>query len=309
MAYFQNANDYAGAGGHGCGPRCGCASCQEKNLALAEYYYEGEGRDEPRRGGAGARGLGEPAPVLPAATQLTRVADASVPPWRAVCRIVARQDDAGFSVGTGILVSPHHVLTAAHVILPPQAPRTREIVVHPGQNGPDASSTGYKANGWAVSPRWRSTDCMTAGEDFGIIRLPVQHGFVPLIPFDPADLLLALVTMAGYPSTREPAARHMFQSQGRVLGAIQINACTATTAEGRLIPTIPATANLIAHNLNSEPSLSGGPLWFHKDTRRLAAIHTGTVANGTMRKAIILNGAVRAQIFDWMRRTLPPLRA
>lgn len=306
MAYIQNANDYAGVGGLGCGSSCGCASCQQKNVGLAEYYYEGEGRDDPRRRGAG--GLGEPAPAPPAATPLTRVANASVPPWRAICRIVARQDAAGFSVGTGILVSPHHVLTCAHVIFPPQAPRTKEIVVHPGQNGPDASSTGYKANGWAVSPRWRSTDCTTAGEDFGIIRLPVQHGFVPLIPFDPADLLRALVTMAGYPSTREPAARHMYQSQGRVLGAIQISTCTATSAEGRLIPTIPATANLIGHNLNSEPSLSGAPMWFHKDTRRLAAIHAGTVASGAVRKAIILNAAVRAQIFDWMRRTLPPLR-
>ena len=49
-------------------------------------------------------------------------------------------------------------------------------------------------------------------------------------------------------------------------------------------------------------------MWFTKDTRRLAAIHAGTVANGTVRKAILINDAVRAQIRDWITRTLPPRR-
>jgi hypothetical protein len=100
----------------------------------------------------------------------------------------------------------------------------------------------------------------------------------------------------------------MHSGQGRVLGAIRIASCTQTTAEGRLVPTIGAADQLIAHNIQSEPSVSGGPIWFTKDTRRLAAIHAGTVAGGTIRKAIIINDTVRAQIRDWITRTLPPLR-
>ena len=312
MAYLREVEGYAGVEGVGCGPSCACSHCAATPGGLAEYYYEGEGAEDPRQKKRGSAQLGEatPQPQPPAAPQgspLTRVANATVPPFRAVCRIVARQDSRGFVVGSGILVGPYHVLTAAHVIFPPQAPNTREIMVYPGQNGPDNTVAGYKANGWAVSPRWRLNDCMTANEDFGIVRLPVQHGYVPLIPFDPADLMRALVTMAGYPSGREPAARHMYQSQGHVLGAIRITACSPTRAEGRLLPVIQPNDNLIGHDLESEPSLSGSALLFTKDTRRLAGIHTGTVADGRLRKAIVINRTVHAQIMDWMRRTLPPL--
>jgi hypothetical protein len=48
------------------------------------------------------------------------------------------------------------------------------------------------------------------------------------------------------------------------------------------------------------------PMWFMKDTRRLAAIHAGTVAGGTIRKAIVMNDRVRAQIRQWLQQTLPP---
>jgi hypothetical protein len=309
MAYLRDAEGYAGLEGQGCGAGCACGKCSGARSGLAEYYYEGEGRDEPRRPAASSEALGEaaPQPAAPAGSPLTRVADASVPPFRAVCRIVARQDDKGFSVGSGLLVGPYHVLTCAHVIFPPQAPGTREIVVHPGQNGPDDPATSFKANGWAVSPRWRANDCTTFGEDYGIIRLPVQHGFVPLIPFKALDLLQALVTMVGYPSTREPAARHMFQSSGQVLGAIRIRRCTMTSVDGTLVPSIAPGDSLVGHNLQSEPSLSGAPLLFTKDTRRVAALHAGVVANGRLRKAIVINATVHAQIMDWMRRTLAPL--
>jgi hypothetical protein len=255
---------------------------------------------------------GMPPPAIPPAVHLplTRVRDAASPPWRVVCRIVTRSyDRPGFSVGTGVLVSPHHILTCAHVIFPPQAPRTREIVVYPGQNGPDESAMPFKANGWVVNPGWRMADCMTFGEDYGLIRLAAKHGYIPLIPFDPSELPGALVSMAGYPATREPAARHMYVSRGRVLGAIQINACTATTATGNVIARIPPGANLIAHDFESTPSLSGAPMWYVKDTRRLAAIHAGTISNGALRKAILLNDAVRARLRDWMMRTLPPIPA
>ena len=133
-----------------------------------------------------------------------------------------------------------------------------------------------------------------------------ESRFVPLIPFKAVDLLQALVTMAGYPSTREPAARHMFQSSGQVLGAIRIRRCTMTNVEGTLVPVAPGD-NLVGHNLQSEPSLSGAPLLFTKDTRRVAAIHAGVVANGRLRKAIVINATVHAQVMDWMRRTLAPL--
>lgn len=80
MAYLRDAQGLAGPG---CGGNCGCASCRRRSGTLGEYYYEGEGRDEPPRAratrGASAKEnamymydqLGEPPakPVDPAGHQ------------------------------------------------------------------------------------------------------------------------------------------------------------------------------------------------------------------------------------------------
>ena len=325
MGYF-NDEGYEGLGDLSCGPDCGCQSRSNTVAGLGQSYERDDG-DAPAAGGAlrgyGFAEFGQPAPPprppappprppapsqAAAATPLTLVANAAVPPWRAICRIVARDyDGKGYAVGSGVLIAPFHVLTCAHVIFPPQAPRTREITVYVGQSGASASGTGIKSNGWAVSPGWRNNDCTAAGEDFGIVRLPVKHGFIPLIPFNPADLLSVLVTMAGHPASRSPDGRDMFFSRGNVLGGIVVQSCTAESMTGRLVPTIPVNSNLVGHDLQSEPSMSGGPMWFMKDTRRLAAIHAGTVAGGRIRKAIVMNDRVRAQIRQMMQQALPPM--
>src|SRR5262249_20157557 len=152
----------------------------------------------------------------------------------------------------------YHVLTCAHVIFPPQAPLTTDIVVFPGQNGPDTDCR-VRADGWAVSPGWRANDCHTAGEDLGIIRLacPMNPGFLPLRPFDPSQLVGASVSLAGYPFGPEPKARHMYYSRGSIRGAIRIQRCTGDaakgTVEGLIIPISEATS-LIAHDLDTAPS-------------------------------------------------------
>jgi len=64
MAYIHDGSGYAGLGGPGCGPACGCGSCQQQRGALSEFYYEGEGRDQPRLTGWGMGGFNEaPAPA------------------------------------------------------------------------------------------------------------------------------------------------------------------------------------------------------------------------------------------------------
>ncbi len=256
-----------------------------------------------------------PAPgTAPATLPLTRVQRADLVPFRCICRIVTRSHDrSGYSVGTGFLIGRHHVLTAAHVITPLEAPSTSSITVYPGQNGERA--TGIAANGWAISPGYRSTDCHTAGEDFGIIRLAraATVGGFSLTPVTLATAANLPVNLAGYPATRDRQARLMFRSLGRLGVPIRIDECTreVPTDGGAVRETIRATTvpdgHLVHHDLDSAKSMSGGPMWIVRDgVRTVVALHTGRVA--AVGKAILLDATIQAQIGQWMGSTLPPLR-
>ena len=58
MAYFHERDGYFGLSGLGCGPNCPCEACKQHS-GLAEYYYEGEGRDPPRLSGYRFGSFGE----------------------------------------------------------------------------------------------------------------------------------------------------------------------------------------------------------------------------------------------------------
>jgi len=158
---------------------------------------------------------------------------------------------------------------------------------------------------------------MTADEDFGIIRLarPSGTGFWPIDSLEPSFLRGAAVYLAGYPSRREDIrATWMYRSQGHIVGRLRIDSCTEPTsqrpgtANGRQFPDISDTTRLLAHGLDTRPSMSGGPMWRFQGGRRvLVALHAGDVDEGRLKKAILLNTAVRRRIEEWMRR-LPPLQ-
>lgn len=337
MAYFHEDERHSGLSGFGCGPSCSCDACR-RHAGLAEHYEQGEGRDPPRLNGYGLgegcgpdfiretavrRFLGEPpapagvAPPPARPNVMVRVANALVPPFRCICRIVAcSYDKPGFSVGTGFLVGPYHVLTCAHCIYPLEAPRTKTIDVYPAQNGPFESVTRFRANGWAIRPAWRSNDCRTAGEDYGIIRLadPAPHGFFPLRPFDPTILASRIVHLAGYPGDREPRASHMYRSEGRVTGAVVIQSCGVDarrrpTMAGRMIPLTPSSRGLFAHDLAASHAVSGGPMWIEENgARTLIGIHARAIDEERRRAGVLLDDVVRAQVAQWMNREMPPLR-
>jgi V8-like Glu-specific endopeptidase len=233
-------------------------------------------------------------------------------PFASICRIVARTAKGGVSYGTGILIGPYHVLTCAHVIFPPQDQLTKEIIVFPGQNGPD-SHCRIKSDGWAVSPAYRETNCNTAGEDYGIIRLscPMNPGVVPLRAFNLTTLAGATVSLAGYPGRRSEKARHMYFSRGTIRCGVTITSCTGTLAKGNanfLTVPITPTTSLISHDLDTAPSQSGSPMWIvQAGGRFLIALHAGRIAGNTRGKAVLLNDTVRSRVADWMTRTLPPL--
>jgi hypothetical protein len=276
------------------------------------YIHLGRAEPAPRR-------VEEtPGPVRPLA--LTQVLDTTSTPFRSICRIQARTAKGGDSVGSGVLISRYHVLTCAHVLFPSNDPDPREVTVLPGQNGPGDKRPRISSNGWAVSPGWRWQDCQTADQDLAIIRLarPSDADFWPVAPFDPsflASLTGAAAYLAGYPSFREKdPAYWMYRSRGRVIGRIQINCCCEPTPHKKgnlnrtLWPDITDTTKLIVSEIDSRPSMSGGPIWTYRDGKPvLFALHAGDIDDGARKKAVLLGGAARNLIAYWTTRGLPPL--
>ena len=154
-----------------------------------------------------------PGPVRPFALQ--RVNDTKTSEYGAVCRIYTKVK-GGHSVGSGVLITPRHVLTCAHVIQPPQNPHKIEsITVFVAQNGPADNKSGIKADGWAVNRGWSPHCCRSNDEDYGIIRLSkaVTTKPWPLASFEPRLLMGKAAYLAGYPARRDdPDAHFMFRS-------------------------------------------------------------------------------------------------
>lgn len=247
-----------------------------------------------------------PAPVTP--MPLTRVLDTTTREYRCVCRVYVKTD-GGHSVGTGLLIGPRHVLTCAHVIFPPQNPKVTSITVHVAPNGPDQMRNGIAANGWAVKQGWQGNCCRTMDEDIGIIRLSkaVTTGFWPVTDFDPARLVGAAAYLEGYPSRADDRDAHfMYRSRGRIIGTIRLDSCMGTQLTRTLLRPIDDATRLVAHALDTAPSMSGGPLWMYRDGRRILwGLHSGDIDGGARKKGVLLNKSVRAQIADWMSRVLP----
>ena len=253
-----------------------------------------------------------PGPVHPMA--LTQVLDTTSSEFRCVCRIYTKTQH-GHSVGSGILIGAQHVLTCAHVLHPLDDPKPLWIKVFVAQNGPNDKTPGIKANGWAVRPGWFARRCLTWDRDVGIIRLsqPVTTGYWSVSDFDVSGVVGAAAYLAGYPSLPDDRdAHHMYRSRGRIIGTIQVDACREPTAQrkGQLTRTLlrPITdkTRLVAHALDTRPSMSGGPMWMYRDGRKILwGLHAGDIDDGARKKAVLLNKAVRAQIALWVSRTLP----
>jgi hypothetical protein len=262
-----------------------------------------------------ALGRAEPAPRVTTETPgpvsalaLERVLDPKTREFGAVCRIYT-QVKGGHSIGSGVLITPRHVLTCAHVIEPPQNPtNVMAITVFVAQNGPADGKHGVKADGWAVKHGWSPHCCRSWDEDYGIIRLskPVTTEPWPVTPFDPGRIAGKTAYLAGYPvQDGDPDAHFMFRSRGAIAGTLLVTSCLGTQLTRRIWPRIDDTTRLVAHDLGSARSMSGGPLWSFVDGKRLFwGLHAGDVDAGR-KKGVLLNGQVRTQIARWVMRDLP----
>jgi Trypsin len=368
MAYIHIPEERSSLGYFGCGPGCTCVPCRGGGAQLGQWYVPEEDDaqapvprpPEPGRtsgwrlgsylgqppAGPGTRRVAQAPGVSRAVSSPMRpVTDTTQVPFRWVCRVEAYTEtpaQKGHSVGTGILISPWHVLTAAHVIYPPQQPyRTVKVVVIPGYSHGSkivtwARQPAFEANGWAVDPRWNPRECRTSIYfDWGLIRLPKPvgsayggghakgGGYVSVdnwrnwLPLSLAASLPGMpCKLAGYSAApNDPEATHMFQSDGRLGPSLDITACRPeeTSPSGGIVRshtegvTVPVSQDsiLITHDANSTESMSGGPVWIENGgSPTLAAIHSGVTSTGAMGTGTVKRAVLLSQAVQYQIQRL-----
>jgi V8-like Glu-specific endopeptidase len=278
--------------------------------------------------------LSEAAPAV-TSVPLTKVfgtGSTAMFPFSAVCRIEVR-GTKGTSVGSGVLITPHHVLTCAHVLFDRNDPNPRKITVLPNHDGADDKRQPIPANAWAPRPGFQSSECRTHDNDLAILRLTrkADADFWPIQNFNPAVIATGAITLAGYPAfSPTDKAYFMHRSQGTVLGGFGIVCCADAWPKkcdppphrqtDQLVPTgfgpINDATKLIAHTLDTKKCMSGGPMWIYDNKKPiLVALHAGTFdrweykkgkyKKEIYKKAVLLNPTVRALINHWLTRQYP----
>ena len=134
------------------------------------------------------------------------VADTNVVPWRWVCAVDLPLDDPGASRGSGVLVGPRHLLTAAHVLPRGDPDKLAKVRISPARNGDNADHPFGAYSIRLVRYPGRNVDLALVTLDR---ELPAALGFWG---HDPAqaqlrvlardDLIDKRVTVSGYPGDR-----------------------------------------------------------------------------------------------------------
>ncbi len=193
------------------------------------------------------------------ADERRQVPDSSQLPWSAICHLDV---DLGgkHGYGTGFLVAPNIVVTAAHVLHPKGFKRGRSVLVMPGRNSTTAPALFQDTTNFYLSPSWRP-EADDPGLDFAVIMLEGNAfsscGTIKLQTLTDADLARlkkekTLVTVAGYPSDKPRGT--LWRSRG---------------------PLLEFGETAIYYKNDTKPGQSGGPVFGYTidDTPVVFAIH------------------------------------
>jgi len=240
-------------------------------------------------------------------------------PYRWICRLTVPSvdpTDRAYGMGTGVLIGPRHVVTAAHVLVSEKDPAKtvgKRLRVQPARNGSAARFREVGIVGWQVHPhafvRIGNRRVLQPQHDYGLVTLdtnvsdwslgPCPLGYWGLpgacgdgarIGMAPADVVGQEVRVTGYPYDRE----------------------TATLWTGRGAITWDRRRGALLHTADTKRGHSGSPVWLIRDGRcQLVGVHSGASgvwavdAQGnttlTHNAAALLSANVVAQLHQWMR--------
>lgn len=257
-----------------------------------------------------------------------RVRDTRVTPFLWVCRISIQrriERPGGGSTrtglapaGSGLLITPRHVLTAAHVLsAPADAGADRhellQVSVAPGHDDGEARFGSVEAERWVLHPRWTDSSRGTA-HDLALITLarPIGsqrfdgralgcwgstpgHGWLADLPAAQAGRLPDLVLRtAGYPGA---ASGRMVCSASR----LQMSAGERRALAGnpQLIATLMQRRPVFALDAGATRGQSGSPVWVETEGRR-HLVGVLVDASAGVNHAVALTAPVQRLVQSWI---------
>lgn len=265
--------------------------------------------------------LSDQSSVLHVPDNRTAVNNSLIAPYRWICKIepTFKHPDTGteipFEPGSGLLVGPRHILTAAHVIeniiqtrgatQSSQWQKAVKVKITPGSNGAGHTPFGtYEANVFRIPVEWsRQRSITNNSNDYALIILNENIGtkrfdtignqplgywsdpnngegtaFTTVVP----QMLQGVFALSGYPHDN-PSVQLSKQWQ----------------ASGNVEPKI-FNGNILLHKIDSGIGQSGGPIWKqHEDGKKyLYAVHTGN-NTPTHNMGVLMVSAVINQVIKW----------
>jgi V8-like Glu-specific endopeptidase len=250
-------------------------------------------------------------------------------PFRWVCSLDITRGST-LSRGSGLLVGPRQVLTAAHNIYDAEGRRPDAVQVAPARNGTELPFGRFKATAFTVSSRYLlqprpgsrfdvalvtlESDASAAksralgGAQLGYWGSPATGALTDLTPLDSGFLSGRPVTVCGFPGDKcdgdpcDPARGWTREQQANTMWS---HFGSATFSAG-----LPG---IILYAADTSKGQSGSPVWIrftsgrrslvgvHVDAHRVVNADTGQVTI-TANRGVFLDKELMALVHSWLGR-------
>jgi len=249
--------------------------------------------------------------------------DTMAVPYRWICLVRAREkgpNSSSYSMGTGVLIGPRHVLTAAHVLVSENDPAITvgdRLTVQPARNAGYEPFQPVGVLGWQVHPLW----IVKHGKkwipqtkyDYGLITLRKAVSGWKHRLFGGCELAYwgARGGICGARSEIGVTTAQIIGQEARAAGypADRLDRPTGTlwTGLGRI--TFDSVGSVMLHTIDTYGGQSGAPIWYVRDgVHCLAGIHSrpGNVlkdSSGLTRRvnnwAVLITPDIARQLEAW----------